>query len=91
MADERGAHELLQRTRAARAPLPRWLWIVSLVVGVACAGGFAIAMLSTPVPAEHQPPPRTHESPSSGFSFNMILFGAGGVAIGWAIARRTQS
>lgn len=89
MADERAAQELMQRTRAARAPLPRWLWIASLVVGLVCIGGFAIAMLSTPESPE-KPLARTHERPVSHFGFGLVLGGAGGVIVGWAVGRRRE-
>jgi hypothetical protein len=89
MADERGADELLRRARSARAPLPRALWIASIVVGLVCIAGFAIAMLSTPSESPHKLD-RKERAASSGFGGGLLLGGAVGVVVGWALARQRR-
>ena len=89
MADERGVKELMQRARAARAPLPRWMWIASLVVAVVCLGGFAYAMLSTPE-APEKPLPRKNDPGGSTFRFGLLFGAVGGGVIGYTIARQRR-
>lgn len=71
---------------------PRWLWIVSLLVGGICAGAFGYAMLS---PAEeskapHAPAETTRGASGLGFGAGLIVGIGGGIAIGLAIGRARE-
>jgi len=89
MADERGVQELMKRARAARAPLPRWMWIASLAVAAVCLAGFAYAMLSTPE-APEKPLVRKHDPGGGTFRFSLLFGAVGGVVIGLAIGRQRR-
>lgn len=79
---------ILERGRGTRKPLPRGLWIAAAVVGAICAAGFAVAMLGTAAPGGAQ---ATRSAPDgAGFGTGIVVGAAGGLAIGFALARQRR-
>lgn len=79
---------ILDRGRRTRKPLPRALWIAAAIVGAICAGGFAVAMLGTAAPeraSSGRPAPQ-----GAGFGTGLVVGAAGGLAIGFALARQRR-
>lgn len=75
--------------RQTRSVLPRWLWIVAAVVGVICATGFAVVMLSDAAPG--RPAAEHRDAPTAGLGTGLV-FGAGlGVVIGFALGRQRRA
>jgi hypothetical protein len=72
------------KTRLAN---PRWLWILSLLVGGICAGAFGFAMLSTPEPSKPPHAPVETSGRGAGFGLGLVIGVGVGVAIGLGIAR----
>lgn len=85
MVDEEKLAELVARARQVRKPLPRWLWIAALGLGVACLGAFAWIYLQ-PVGTATTPP--RHEVEGPGFASGAAIGVLAGFLVGWAIARQ---
>ena len=85
VADEEKLAELVARARQVRKPLPRWLWIAALALGVACLGAFAWIYLQ-PVGTATTPPRHDVEGP--GFASGAAIGALAGFLVGWAIARQ---
>lgn len=79
-----------QKARADRTGPSRAIWIVSLVIGGACAIGFAFMLFADPA-SSLSTPPRTVEDRGLGFGAGVVVGVIGGVALGFAIARQRQS
>ena len=89
MDREAAARAIVEQAKRARQPLPRSLWIVSIVVAVVCAGAFAIAWwthdASAPVPPVSHPRP---VAPHDGFGAGVIVGLVIGLLAGSALALR---
>lgn len=79
--------EILAKAKAVRKPLPRWVWISSLVVGAACAIAFAWLLLA---PAGTPTTPDHRDVGGPGFASGILIGLAVGFLVGWA-ARQTSS
>jgi hypothetical protein len=74
--------------RRTRTPVPRSLWIAAAIVGGICTTGLAVAWLreAAPAPARVERP-----SPSgAGFSTGLAVGAAGGLVVGFALARQRR-
>lgn len=74
--------------RRTRAPVPRGLWIAAAIVGGICTAGLAVAVLgdAAPAPARVERP-----APSgAGFSTGLVVGAAGGLVVGFALARQRR-
>lgn len=83
---ERAIHDVLAPSRR-RPRSPRWLWIAALVVGVACAAAFVVALVWGGDAASTGPAPATTRN-GLGFASGLALGVGLGLAIGWFAARR---
>ena len=83
---ERAAADLVGKVRRERPRPSRALWIVSLTLGTVLAGGFLQALRSTPDASSHSAP----QIGGGGFGLGLLLGGAGGFVVGWAIARQRR-
>ncbi len=84
VADDAKLREIVETVRRARKPLPRWLWLGALLVGVVCAAGFAWLLLQTPgTPTT----PAHHDAGSPGFASGALIGILAGFVIGWTLAR----
>jgi drug/metabolite transporter (DMT)-like permease len=77
--------------RRTRRPTPRWLWIASVIVGVICATGFAVAMLQ----GRDAPPARGAARPpagpaGAGLGVGLSIGGMAGLAIGYVLGRQRR-
>jgi hypothetical protein len=84
---ERAIAAIASTSRATRARLGRGIWIAALLVGAVCAGAFGFALLTVD---SGSTTPAAHVEPRSGFASGLVLGGAAGFAIGWAIARQRR-
>lgn len=89
VADEERAAKILTAARGERKSSSRTVWIVALVVGVACAIAFVVLMLGDGATSP-QPKPATSDH-GLGFGTGVIVGIVVGVALGFAIARQRQS
>ncbi len=77
--------EVGRRTRTA---WPRWLWILAAIVGVICATGFAVVMLSDAAPPDH--PVERRPVAAAGLGTGVLIGAAVGVVIGFALGRQRR-
>ncbi|HTR51627.1 MAG TPA: hypothetical protein VMJ10_13020 [Kofleriaceae bacterium] len=86
---EAAARAIADAAKRTRKPLPRGLWIASLVVAVVCTVALAIGYLfSDPKPDARRPTP---EPPTSnGFTIGLVIGLGSGIAIGSVMALRTR-
>jgi drug/metabolite transporter (DMT)-like permease len=73
--------------RQTRKPTPRWMWIAAAVVGVLCAAGFAVFMLSPAEPSAHPLVRRADADTGSGLGTGLVIGAGLGIVIGFAITR----
>ena len=88
MADDDKLRELVTRAKQVRSPLPRWLWIAGLAIGVACLGAFVWMYLQ---PASAATTPSRHAVEGPGFASGVAIGAIAGFLIGWAIARQRSA
>jgi hypothetical protein len=79
---------ILEVGRRTRPASPRWLWVAAAIVGVICATGFAVVMLSDGAPADH--PVERRDAPAAGLATGLLLGGAGGLVIGFVLGRQRR-
>ena len=84
MADEVKLAELVAKARQVRKPLPRWLWVASLALGLACLGAFVWIYLQ-PVGEATLPAHQHVDGP--GFATGIAIGVLAGFLVGWAVAR----
>ena len=84
VADEEKLAALVARARQVRKPLPRWLWIAGLAIGVACLGAFVWMYLQ---PASAATTPSRHAVEGPGFASGTVIGTIAGFLVGWATAR----
>jgi hypothetical protein len=80
-------HAILEAARAGRKPPSRGLWIVALAIGVACTIAFFVVLFADGTATT---PPRSQQVGSDRFLTGIVLGLAGGIAIGFAIAKRRR-
>ena len=90
MADEERAAAIARQARTERSKPSRTLWIVALLLGVACAIGFALLMFADGA-APTTGPQRMVEDRGLGFGAGILVGVVIGIAVGFAIARQRQS
>lgn len=92
MASDRTSEQalaaILEHGRRTRKPVPRGLWIAALLVGIACAVGFGVMMLSEPSSAGPRAPARTAPRGGGGLGIGLVIGACAGIVIGFAIARQ---
>ncbi len=84
--DENALDEIRRKARADRTGPSRAMWIVALVIGGACAIGFALMLFADP--AAPSTTPRTVEDRGLGFGAGILVGAVAGIAVGFAIARQ---
>ncbi|MCX5743357.1 MAG: hypothetical protein NT062_12765 [Proteobacteria bacterium] len=87
---EARARAIADAAKQARQPLPRGLWILAILVGLACAvaAGLALQGVRTaPLAADVRPAPPTARG---GFGLGIGLGLGAGLVIGFALARRRR-
>jgi hypothetical protein len=74
--------------RRTRAPVPRGLWIAAAIVGGICTTGLVVALLgeTAPAPARIERP----SPPGAGFGTGLAVGAAGGLVVGFALARQRR-
>jgi len=87
---ERAIEAVLAPSRQ-RPSSPRWLWTMSLVIGVGCAVAFVIALVRGGDAASSTTSPTSGGGSGSGFPTGLALGLGVGIAIGWLAARRGQA
>jgi hypothetical protein len=79
---------IVQIGRRTRTAPPRWLWMLAAIVGVICATGFAVVILTDVEPAGH--PVERRAAPASGLGTGLLIGAGGGVVIGFALGRHRR-
>jgi zinc transporter ZupT len=87
--DEDRVAAIVRRARAERSKPSRTMWIVALLLGGACAIGFALLMFADVGPTSTSQ--RTVEDRGLGFGAGVLVGVVAGIAVGFAIARQRQS
>src|SRR5215475_13004339 len=81
---------ILKSGRETRKSTPRWLWIAALLCGALGVTGFAISMLADGDPT-HSSAVQRRPPELPGFFSGLLIGGAGGIVIGFAIGRQRPS
>jgi len=88
---EAAARAIAEAAKRTRRPLPRGLWIASLVVSAVCVIAFAVVFLfSDSDPRPEARGPRSAVPASNGFSIGLVIGLGSGIAIGSVMALRTR-
>ncbi|MDB4958128.1 MAG: hypothetical protein JWO36_5697 [Myxococcales bacterium] len=90
---ERKAREIVEKARAGRKRVPRWMWIASLVVSVVCVGALAIGLLTSDRVPATTPHPAIKISDGeipSGLGTGLLVGLAAGIVIGSLLAVRKR-
>ena len=91
MDREAAARAIAENAKRARPPTPRWLWLLALVVGVACVAGLAIGWIEDRHTATLHPLARRAAEHESGFWLGLLVGLGIGVAItSVALARKRR-
>ncbi|CAN5891843.1 hypothetical protein BH11MYX3_BH11MYX3_12210 [soil metagenome] len=87
-ADREHEIEAVLASSRQRPSSPRWLWIVAVVIGLACAAAFVIALVRGGDAPSITGAPPVAGSGRFGFPTGLVLGIGIGIAVGWFAARR---